>query len=42
MEPTVMYLVNEYVYGFSDDYFSIDVGAIQDIDKYLMDKNKIK
>ena len=27
--------LNGYVYDFSVDYFSIDVGAIQDIHKYL-------
>ena len=27
--------LNGYVYDFSVDYFIIDVGAIQDIHKYL-------
>ena len=32
--------LNGHVYNFSVDYFSINVGAIQDIHKYLMNKNK--
>ena len=31
-----------YVYDFSDDYGSIDVHDILDIDKYLISKNSIK
>lgn len=34
--------LNDYVYYFSIDYFSIDVGTIQDIHKYLMNKNSVK
>ena len=33
--------LNGSVYNFSVDYFSIDVGAIQDIQKHLMNKNNI-
>ena len=32
----------EYVYNFPVNYFSIDVGTIQDIHKYLMNKNNRK
>ena len=32
---------NGYVYDFSVDYDSIDVGDILDIHKYLMKKNDI-
>ena len=34
--------LNVYVYDFSVNYFRINVGAIQDIHKYLMNKNNIK
>ena len=34
--------LNGYVSDFSVDYYSIDVGAIQDIHKYLMNENNIK
>ena len=34
--------LNGYVYDFSVDYFSMDVGAVQDIHKYLIDINNIK
>ena len=34
--------LNGYVYDFSVYYFSIDVGAIQDIYKYLTNNNNIK
>ena len=33
--------LNGYVYDFSVDYDSIDVGDIKDIHKYLMKKNDI-
>ena len=33
---------NWYVYDFSVDWFSIGVGAIQDVHRYLMNKNKTK
>ena len=31
--------LNRYIYDFSLDYSSIDVSAIQDVHKYLMNKN---
>ena len=34
--------LNVYVYDFSVNYFRINVDAIQDIHKYLMNKNDIK
>ena len=34
--------LNGYVYDFSVDYFSINVGTIQDIHKCFMKKNNIK
>lgn len=33
---------NWYVYDFSVDWFSIGVGAIQDVHRYLMTKNETK
>ena len=34
--------INGYAYDFSVDHFSIDVVPIQDVYRYLMNKNNIK